>query len=529
MTTPTGSTYTVTQLSPPAGLNWHIAVPGTTDIDGRTFTLRSLQGTTPETSPRYAFTSTGQEGLDILVRPPLAGQTQVCLEPTPLLRREAGGRPLRVLRYSGAGWTPLPTSTDGGMLCGTTSGFSAFVLGYEAPGSAEPPVTPPGTNAAPEAAQPLPPQTVRAGETSEPLDLTPFFHDPDGDPLTYAGVSDDAGVAIANLARGSSRLTLHGVAAGEAVIVVTARDPHGAEASQSMTVTVQTNGGPGEPPGTPPGTNAGPEVAQRLPPQAVLPGTTSEPFDLTPYFNDPDGDPLTYTAVSYDPGVAVAEVAEGGSRLTLRGVAPGEAGVIVTARDPHGAEVSQPLTVTVRTNAALEAAQPLPPQTLLADTTSEPLDLTPYFNDPDGDPLTYTAVSDNAGVAIAEVAGGGNQLTLRGVAVGEAVVIVTASDPFREHASQSMTVTVRTNAAPEVAQPLPQQTLLAGTMSEPLDLTPYFHDPDGDPLTFAAVSADPGVATADVVDDLFTLTAVAPGTVVVTVTARDPWPARASS
>ena len=70
--------------------------------------------------------------------------------------------------------------------------------------------------------------------------------------------------------------------------------------------------------------------------------------------------------------------------------------------------------------------------------------------------------------------------------------------------------------------------MLAGTTSEPLDLTPYFHDADGDPLTFAAVSADPGVATADVVDDLFTLTAVAPGTVVVTVTARDPWDGEAS-
>ena len=190
LTTPTGSTYTVTQLSPPAGLNWQIAVPGTTDIDGRTFTLRSLQGTTPETASRYTFTSTGQEGLDIVVHPPLADQVQVCLEPSSLLLREAGSRPLRVLRYSGAGWTPLPTTTDGGMLCGATREFSGFVLGYEAPGGAGGPGTPSGPNAAPEAAQPLPPQTVRAGETSEPLDLTPYFHDPDGDRLSYAAVSD---------------------------------------------------------------------------------------------------------------------------------------------------------------------------------------------------------------------------------------------------------------------------------------------------------------------------------------------------
>ena len=53
---------------------------------------------------------------------------------------------------------------------------------------------------------------------------------------------------------------------------------------------------------------------------------------------------------------------------------------------------------------------------------------------------------------------------------------------------------MRTNA-PEVARPLPTQTVLSGTASEPLDLTPYFHDPDGDPLTYAAVSSNPEVAT----------------------------------
>ena len=519
LTTPAGSTYTVNQFSPPAGLDWRIAVPGTTEIDGRTFTLRSLQGTTPETSPRYSFTSTGQEGLDIVVHPPLAGPAQVCLEPTSLLRREAGGRPLLVLRHDGTGWTPLPTTTDGGMVCGTTTAFSGFVLGYEAAGpggGGGRPDTPRGTNAAPEAAQPLPPQTVRAGATSEPLDLTPYFDDPDGDSLTYAAVSDDAGVAIADLPRGSNWLILRGVAAGEAVVVVTARDPDGEQVSQSITVTV--------------GTVAAPEVAQPLPPQTLLAGETSEPLDLTPYFRDPDGDPLTYTAVSYDAGVLVAEVAEGGSELTLRGVAAGAAVVIVTATDPDGEHASQPLTVTVRTNAAPEAAEPLPPQTLLAETTSEPLDLTPYFHDPDGDPLTYAAVSDNAGVAVAEVAEGGSELTLRAVAVGEAVIVVTTRDPYDAEASQPLTLTVRTNAAPEVAQPLLPQTLLAGTASEPVDLTPYFHDPDGDPLTFAAASDDAGVAVAEVAEggSELTLRGVAPGEAVIVVTARDPWDAEAS-
>ena len=524
LTTPTGSTYTVTQLSPPAGLNWQIAVPGTTDIDDRTFTLRSLQGTTPETSSRYAFTSTGQEGVDIVVQPPLArgDQVQVCLEPSPELRQEAGGRRLLVLRYSGAGWTPLPTTTDGGMVCGTTTDFSAFVLGYDAGGGGGGGGgggrgdTSRGTNAAPEAAEPLSPLTVLAGETSEPLDLTPYFDDPDGDPLTYAAVSDDAGVAIADLPRGSNWLILRGMAAGEAVIVVTARDADGAEVSQPLTVTVRAV--------------AAPEAAQSLPPRTLLVGETSEPLDLTPYFRDPDGDTLTFTAVSYDDAVLVAEVAEAGSQLTLRALAAGEAVVVVTARDADGAEAILPMTVTVRTNAAPEAAQPLPPLTVLAETASGPLDLTPYFHDPDGDTLTYAAVSDDAGVASAEVAEGGSELTLRGVAVGEAVIVVTARDPYDAEASQSMALTVRTNAAPEVAQPLPAQTMLVGTASEPLDLAPYFHDPDGDPLTYAAVSDDASVAVAEVAagGSELTLRAVGAGEAVVVVTARDPFDAEAS-
>ena len=818
LTTPTGSKYTVTRLSRPSVHNWRIAVPGDTDIDGHTFIVSSLQGGTPETSPRYAFTSTGQEGLDIKVlddrREEVRLQAKVCLEPGPNspLRREAGSQPLLVLHYSGTGWTRLPTTTDGGMVCGATSNFSAFVLGYEAadaggaaakptglsaaprdakvrltwdnphdasitkyqvkqdaaawadisgsdagttrhtvrglsngtlytfriravndhdddgaddPGPASdavtvragvpaapasleadagdtqvtltwtpasdngspvtgyeytstadaatpawkdvpdsgskgradeteytvtnlvnnatyafavraenaygqgpatptlratplhpdapqrpaglratpgdkqvklawtppdvhrpvtsyqyrqstdggttwspdwtaitgsgaataehlltgltngrtytfelralngstagpsarvqatprgprPPETPPGTNAEPEAAQRLSPLTVRAGETSEPLDLTPYFDDPDGDSLTYTAVSDDPGVAIADLPRGSNWLVLRGVADGEAVVVVTARDPDGAEASQSLTVTVRTV--------------AAPEAAQSLPPQTLLVGETSEPLDLTPYFDDPDGDPLTFTAVSYDDAVLVAEVAEGSSQLTLRAVAAGEAVVVVTARDPDGAETILPMTVTVRTNAAPEAARPLPTQTLLVGETSEPLDLTRYFHDPDGDPLTFAAVwGSDASVAIAEVAEGGSQLTLRGVGAGEARILVTARDPDGEKARQSLTVTVRTNAAPEVAQPIPTRTMLVDTTSEPLDLTPYFHDPDGDPLTFAAVSYDDAVLVAEVAEggSQLTLRAVAAGEAVVVVTARDPLDAEA--
>ena len=815
-TTPDGDTYTVIRLLLPDDLNWRITVPGTTDIDGRTFTLLSLQGGTPETSPRYTFTSSGQEGLDVKVSPTLSGPVQVCLEPSDRLRLEAStiGQPLLLLRYDGTAWEALTTTYEHGMVCANVSSFSAFVLGYEdpeaneapaatprtispqtvvvgrtvsvnvapsftdpnddsltytatssdtnkvtasvtgselrltgvdtgattvtvtatdpdgetatqtvsvtveanappvaappipdqklivqvlpkvlvdltqhfsdanddsltysvgpgydtgvvtatvpqasgvltltavnegtttvsvtatdpAPGrltasqmitvtvSADPgdanvapavrevipvqeltvggaavtmdlnayftdlngdaltytapspdgnvvtaevsgsrlsltavgvgtvvvqvtaedpaglqallgvavavtgapaarPATERSTNAPPRVAQPMAPQTLPAGTTSEPLDLTPYFRDPDGDPLRYAAASGDVSVAIADLPRGSSQLTLQGVAAGQVIVTVTASDPQGASVSQRLTVTV-TGEIDTEPEKAP--TSALPEVARRIPPQIVAAGEAGAPLDLAPYFRDPDGDPLTYAAVSYDADVLTAEVAAGTSELTLRGVAPGDAGVIVTATDPSGGSASQPVAVRVRTNTVLEAARFIPPQIVEVGGASEPLDLAPYFHDPDGDPLTYVAASDDTDVLVAEVAAGSSQLVLRGVAAGEAKVIVVAGDLFGERARQTVEVTVRANAAPEVAQAVPPQIVVAGAASAPLDLAAYFRDPDGDPLTYAAISHDTGVVAADMAagGSEIVLRGVAAGAARVIVGARDPF------
>ena len=525
ITTADGSTYTITQLSLPDGLDWRLIVSGTTDIDGRAFTLRGLQGTTPESSSQYKFTSSGQEGLDIVVSPALGGPVQVCLAPSDLLRLEAGSRPLRVLHHDGRRWMALPTTTDGNMLCGTTSSMSAFVLGYAAPTA--PPSSGGGggggtaTNNDPTITQSIPPRSVPAGVTSEPLDLSPYFTDPDGDSLTYAAASNNVSVAITNLERGSSELTLYGVAAGRAVVTVTATDEHGGSADQTFTVTV-----------TGQAAGAAPEVAQRIPPQTVAVGTTAAPMDLTPYFRNPDGDPLTYVAVSYDADVLVAEVAPGSSQLTLRGVAVGDAGVIVTASNPGGGHASQPVAVAVRTAAAMRAAQRIPPPAVVAGAADVSLDLTPYFHAPDGGSLTYAAVSDDPAVLVAEVAAGSRRLTLRGVAAGQAVVTVTASDSEGGSVSRRMLVTVAPprSAAPEVAQRIPPQAVLIDTTGVSLDLAPYFQDPDGDPLTYAAVSSNGAVLVAEVVEgrSRLTLRAVALGQAAVTVTASDPHGGHAS-
>ena len=57
--------------------------------------------------------------------------------------------------------------------------------------------------------------------------------------------------------------------------------------------------------------------------------------DVSPYFSDPDGDILTYTAASSDTGLATASVS--GSTVTVTGAAEGSATVTVTVSSFLGA------------------------------------------------------------------------------------------------------------------------------------------------------------------------------------------------
>lgn len=354
-------------------------------------------------------------------------------------------------------------------------------------------------NRAPEPVGTIPAQSVTEGRT-ETVSLGSYFRDPDGDPLTYAATITDAQVGEVMVS--GDTLTIRALATGLAAITVTATDPGGLTATQAVTLEI-----------TP--ANRSPQPRGTIPAQSITVGGTAT-VDLSLYFTDPDGDALTYTAQSSD--ATVATIGVSGAAATVTGIAVGTATATVTARDPDGLTATQ--TVNIQVMQGNRAPQPegtIPAQNITVGGTAT-VNLSPYFTDADGDALTYTAQSSDPAVATASVLG--SVATVTAVAPGTAAVTITATDPGGASATQRFDVTVA-NRAPEAVGSIPPVSVEVG-MSDDVNLAPYFIDPDGDALIYAAASDDRAVATVSVSGSVATVTAVATGTATVTVTATDP-------
>ncbi|MXX54337.1 MAG: hypothetical protein F4205_04670 [Gemmatimonadetes bacterium] len=267
----------------------------------------------------------------------------------------------------------------------------------------------------PAACGPLPRVTVNTGEATV---VSACFNDPNGDVLTYSATSSNLGVATASAA--GATITVTALSPGNTTVTVTATDPEGLKGQQVFQVTVP---------------NRPPLVRGIIPDQTIIAGQNAL-VNLSRYFTEPDGQKLSYSAAAADPGVAGVSVTS--SALTIAAVGKGATNVTVTAIDTGGLTAQHLFQVTVP-NRAPEILGAIPDQTLdPAQTLSVKLSL--YFNDPDGDSLTYDAVSsDPETVAVTASAA---TVSVSGVARGEASITVVASDPGGLQAQSSFRVTV---------------------------------------------------------------------------------------
>ena len=335
-------------------------------------------------------------------------------------------------------------------------------------------------------------------DTTATVDVAGSFSEPDGEGLVYGAASSNGQMATVSVS--GSAVVVRGVSKGTATVTVTAADPGGLTAEQSFEVTVP---------------NRAPVAVGTIADVEVEVDTTAT-LDVAGSFSDPDGDALTYSATSSSPGNATVSVSE--SAVVVRGVSKGTATVTVTAQDTEGLTAEQSFEVTVP-NRAPVAVGTIADVEVEVDTTAT-VDVAGSFSDPDGDALTYSAMSSSPGNATVSVSG--SAVVVRGVSEGAATVTVTAQDTEGLTAQQTFQVTVsEPNLAPVAVGTIADVEVEVDTTAD-VNVAENFSDPDGDPLTYSATSSSPVNATVSVSGSVVTVRGVSEGAATVTVTARDP-------
>ncbi|MDE2878949.1 hypothetical protein [Candidatus Palauibacter soopunensis] len=167
-------------------------------------------------------------------------------------------------------------------------------------------------------------------------------------------------------------------------------------------------------------------------------------------------------------------------------------------------------------NEAPVAVGVVPPVTVAAGNHVI-VDVSGFFQDPDGDPLAYGAGTSDALVAGVSVSG--SMMTVVGVGTGRAAGLLFARDQAGGEAVQNFLITVP-NQPPVAAQSLPALSLTTGQVRQ-LNLSQYFSDPEGDDLTFSVTTANTLVAVGAVSGSTLTVVGVTVGSTTITVTAQD--------
>jgi len=223
-------------------------------------------------------------------------------------------------------------------------------------------------------------------------------------------------------------------------------------------------------------------------PSQVLNSGQSTRLNVTA--TDPDGDPVNIFTSSSNPAIAGVQVTAA-REINVAGVTAGTATITVTANDNRGGLSSTAFIVTVQGQNRAPTINPVLGQTIEVGQTR---DITITASDPDGDPLTVSASSDNANIVTAS-APNVSTIRINGVAVGTANVTVTANDGKGGVINTAFQVVVGAVNRPPAVDPINGQTM---TVGETRQIGYQAVDPDNDPLAHDAQSDTPNVVTASI-------------------------------
>ena len=312
----------------------------------------------------------------------------------------------------------------------------------------------------------IPDQTVELQQTKE-LDLSGYFHDEDGDALTFTATVNNNRTTTTVV---GSKLQLFGAEQGVASVTVTADDDFGHRVSRTFNVNVVQ---PTEvnPPTVPNPPEDEPPYSIDIPSMEIVKGSSGSVL-ISQYFKDPNGDGLTYD-VSYSNGNVTGSIIDydyDTKSLNLNGIAVGQTVVTVTADDGKGNEVTESFTVKVTepvngggTGGSGDEEEEVGNRAPIIEHdisngyitigNSKDLRLNYYFKDPDGDRLTYTVHGDNSNVAKAV---SGDLLRLTGNREGLTKFTVYADDGNGHIVTQRFDMTaVKAETPPPFYKPIP--------------------------------------------------------------------------
>ncbi len=184
------------------------------------------------------------------------------------------------------------------------------------------------------------------------------------------------------------------------------------------------------------GENDAPTVAMLPPGQSGEDGQPITPLDTAPFFDDIDGEVLSFTAdglpsgLMIDPDTGIITGTPSGDASQGGANSDGVYTVTITATDPDGQMVTTTLTYTVTNPAPVV-------DTAVADSSvvdGEAVTITPSISDPDGDDLTYSVSGLPDGLSIdpmtGEITGVVDNSASQGGPNGDGVytVTITADD-----------------------------------------------------------------------------------------------------
>ena len=288
-----------------------------------------------------------------------------------------------------------------------------------------------------------------------------------------------------------------------------------------------------------------PPVARGMIPDQEVDGGETVSVDMSSYFTDSDGDPLSYRAFTSNASVATAFIPD--QVVTITGETAGNVTITITASD-GSLTAGQSIRVTVRRSIVLapDLVVEMPSASDGSLDTGEPFTFNATVrNRGAGDATTFSTLrffrSSDATISTSDIEAGSESVASLNVSqssdhsidltapstpgtyyYGACVDALSDEVDTQNNCSISVTVTVTEpgNRAPVARGIIPDQDVNTGE-SVAVEVSSYFADPDNDQLTYTASSSNEAVATATIPNDEVTITGESAGNATITVTASD--------